>query len=264
MLAFLVAAVGLGIAQARGGPVACEGCVIHRTLVTTLGADNDSVLLGTSGTPLRTSDGRYLAMPDDKSRLVVFDSTGKLTGTVGRPGQGPGEFSFVRGIALGPGDSLYVFESLRIDVFTPRLAFARSIPVPKPAQNVSKLLPLRSGILVALAMQRDARDFIHVIGPTGERRASFGGSILPVEECSWCGSRVITPAPEGDKFITLPPHDYTIEHWTAEGAVRRVSVESSWFPRETVRPERPGTRPSPVLVGITSDSAGHVWVIRCS
>lgn len=85
-------------------------------------AAGDSVLLG-----------RVLGMAvDSREQLFVTDSgfegirvysfEGELIGTIGRQGQGPGEFARTPAVRVGPGDSLYAWDSYagQVSVFAPR------------------------------------------------------------------------------------------------------------------------------------------------
>ncbi|HEX2079622.1 MAG TPA: hypothetical protein VHG08_17985, partial [Longimicrobium sp.] len=55
------------------------------------------------------------------ARVAVLDSAGRLVGTVGRRGLGPGEFRSIRGVQVLPGDSVLVFDpsAARLSVFAP-------------------------------------------------------------------------------------------------------------------------------------------------
>ncbi len=76
---------------------------------------------------------RRLVLADDLSHdLKVFELTGEFVATVGRSGEGPGEFLSPWQVQAGPGDSLYVWDPGRaaISVFGPDYEFNRSFPVP--------------------------------------------------------------------------------------------------------------------------------------
>ncbi|HET9066919.1 MAG TPA: 6-bladed beta-propeller [Gemmatimonadales bacterium] len=53
-------------------------------------------------------DRRIYALDVRPTEVMVFDSAGKRIGTVGRRGEGPGEFSRTNGIHLGPDGTLWV------------------------------------------------------------------------------------------------------------------------------------------------------------
>lgn len=59
--------------------------------------------------------------------IHVFDSGGAHLRTLGGQGEGPGEFRMAQGLAMGPGDSLWVTDPMtrRYSVFSPDGGFAR-------------------------------------------------------------------------------------------------------------------------------------------
>lgn len=60
---------------------------------------------------VRLVDGRILVANSGSEQLRYFDSAGKALGTVGREGQGPGDFDGVLGVYPGAHDSLVIFSS---------------------------------------------------------------------------------------------------------------------------------------------------------
>jgi len=62
--------------------------------------------------------------------LKVFDKNGRYVKTIGRPGQGPGEFQFPRGICIIPGTAEIVVVDLQsISTFNPAGGFLRRSPI---------------------------------------------------------------------------------------------------------------------------------------
>src|SRR5690606_6430634 len=59
----------------------------------------------------RVSNGDYVV--NDYSRLVYFDSAGRLIRSVGRRGHGPGEFGQIFGLCPVAGDSMVVHDNRR-------------------------------------------------------------------------------------------------------------------------------------------------------
>ena len=86
------------------GEVTCADCAIILDTVVTIG--------GLSGPGLHVIDRFSSVAADRRSRFLissglgaeisVFDSTGKFLRTVGRRGEGPGEYESIRHIAVGP------------------------------------------------------------------------------------------------------------------------------------------------------------------
>jgi len=68
-----------------------------------------------------TSDGRIVALDAEAHHVKVLRPDGSLIDTLGRRGQGPGEFQRPTNIAVARGDSLYVFDTQinRLTVFAP-------------------------------------------------------------------------------------------------------------------------------------------------
>ena len=81
----------------------------------------------------RLSDGR-IAIPENGSGEVrIFDSTGRHLATIGRRGEGPGEFRSPWRIMERPGDSLLVLDigrGFRFNLFGPDGAFVKSFTTP--------------------------------------------------------------------------------------------------------------------------------------
>jgi hypothetical protein len=69
----------------------------------------------------RLADGRVVVADAGSSEIKVFGSDGELTQTIGRPGEGPGEFRRMSYFGRLPGDSLAVWDlgQARLTVFSP-------------------------------------------------------------------------------------------------------------------------------------------------
>lgn len=78
--------------------VQCPSCVPELALAQTLGDDDgDGALSGEPRFLLRMSDGRYVtAEYPVATRIVLFRPDGRLDRVIGRRGEGPGEFEFIR------------------------------------------------------------------------------------------------------------------------------------------------------------------------
>ena len=87
------------------------------------------------------SRGRVIVADDLSHDLRVFELTGEFVATVGRSGEGPGEFSSPWQVQVGPDDSLYVWDPGRaaISVFGPDYEFIRRFLVP-PGWTVNSMI----------------------------------------------------------------------------------------------------------------------------
>lgn len=80
-----------------------------------------------------TSKGRMVVLDGEATHLKVLRPHGSLLDTLGRAGQGPGEFQSPNTVEVARGDSVYVFdaEPNRLTVFTPPFSpsLARSVTI---------------------------------------------------------------------------------------------------------------------------------------
>ena len=63
--------------------------------------------------------GNVYATDRINAKIWVFDAEGRLRGSIGRKGEGPGEFDWPTGPAVGPDGRLYVRDVERVSVFGP-------------------------------------------------------------------------------------------------------------------------------------------------
>lgn len=94
---------------------------------------------------VRVTDGRLIVGNAGTSELRVYDSEGHHLRSVGRDGEGPGEFRNIRGVWRYRTDSLVVYDpSLRrVSVFDVDPSFTRSFPLASPGDG---LAPSLSGV----------------------------------------------------------------------------------------------------------------------
>ena len=83
----------------------------------------------------RRSDGTILVANSGAAELALFDSSGRFVKTVGRKGQGPGEFQGPIAVFAWRADSVVVFDpaNLRWTVLDPRLMASRTATAPDSA-----------------------------------------------------------------------------------------------------------------------------------
>jgi hypothetical protein len=105
--------------------------------------------------------GRIIVIDLQARNAIVFDSAGGFAHTVGRPGQGPGEFSrFLTTAMIGSGDSILIpdWAQARLSVFSPDGRFARQI-VTEPEPQPQSWVRLEDGYLYrGITIGRDERN----------------------------------------------------------------------------------------------------------
>ncbi len=156
------------------------------------------------------SRGRILVADRQGAHFKVFDPSGAYLATVGRRGEGPGEFAVPSDISVGPGDSVFVRDSERglISVFSPDYDWVRDVRA-SPAWQVNSVIHGQDGTLVVAAFSRGDRYPVKVLGPDGTilRRAG-----VPIDapnlygfEDSLLGGR-LTQAGSGYVHTTKSPY----------------------------------------------------------
>ncbi len=158
--------------------------------------------------------GQALAAVDGEGRICLrgyfsthvhaYGPDGAFLKTLGREGEGPGEFKGINGMFVGPGDSLFVLDhlALRLSVFGPDREFARSAPMDVQPSGFDPIAPGWDPDHFYLSSNMRTPDLIglpiHQVSYSGKRVASFGsttGSYSPREP--YDGLRIIADAGRG-------------------------------------------------------------------
>lgn len=225
----LLELVGSGVAapmlaqddyQVIPDPLACPTCVIDHAESVSLGAgDGPGMLDWRGGQAFAAIDSRGLIYLRGyfSTEIKVYSSEGKYLATIGREGEGPGEFRGVMGLAVDASDSLFVFDSrnMRLSVFGPDHVFARAAPLTVQPPGVDPRVIEGDSQFFYMTAHVRTPDLIglpiHKIDRSGVRVASFGsesGGYSPEEPFS--GMRVLAPEETGGLWSGRVAH-YSIE-----------------------------------------------------
>lgn len=102
--------------------------------------------------------GNLYVADSGERNIKIFDKNGKFVKTIGRAGQGPGEFQYPRGIAMRAGNGeIAVFDLQRIVIFSAAGVFSRQFPLKDGTSGVR--LDTRGNFLIAATLFPSA-DFI--------------------------------------------------------------------------------------------------------
>ncbi len=87
---------------------------------------------------VRDSIGNPYILDSGNNRIQKLDPEGKFIKTIGRKGQGPGEFQATRSMEIDTEDNLFVFDvrSRRIEALSPDGVFLGEIPLTHHAHGV--------------------------------------------------------------------------------------------------------------------------------
>jgi hypothetical protein len=217
--------------------------------------------LGLLSKPVRDNNGRYLVQNHDATSIIVYDSTGSFITTVGRAGDGPGEFRGIREVHVA-GDLIYAFDIARYHVYTTDLRLVRSVATPRGP--LGSAVALANGQVVLhssqITSQGRASTYYH-IGADGAIIQEFPGSIVDVS-CMRCAVRTLSYSPIADIFWSIPSNDYRFQRWNVAGGQSTTYVMGSsiWFRAwSSAGLLEPGRTRSSIDVAY-DDGAGLLWV----
>ena len=162
LLHAVVAGLGLviSVAYTGGGPrnTVQDGLPAIRLVETLRIGDEtheDGVIFGDIGGLVAVDgQGRIFVGERQDPQIYAFTSGGELIRSIGEEGAGPGEFSRLSGVRIGPGDTLYAFDSRakRISAFHPAsldLAYSTMVAEDKDSRPPRDLIGVHEeGFLV--------------------------------------------------------------------------------------------------------------------
>ena len=245
--------------QQRISPSECYGCRVTLTFEARLGTiEGPAALAGHALAVVRDSRGRfYLADSRDPTRVIVFNGDGSFRTTIGRSGEGPGEFKSVSQLFIVE-DTLHVFDFglIRESVFTPDGEFVRSYSVPLWVNGVTDG-PGDSVLVSAFSSHPNTIGLpLHLLSPDRRVEESFGSDGTYFANRPLERFRAITRAQSS--YWSAPRYEYVLSEWDFDGThVRDLVRQAEWFEpwvpeRPTFTAERPG-RPSLVAIASLDD-----------
>ena len=183
------------------------------------------------------SRGRVVIADDLSHHLKVFDHTGTYLTTIGRWGEGPGEFHSPWDVQVGPGDSLYVWDpgQAAISVFGPDYEFRRRFLV-SPGWSINSMIVRRGPEIIASVSGTGEVLPIKVLNGDGQVIAEAGPPIpqrdLAGFEGSLLGGSLVRTA---DGYAYTQKSPFAI--WRLDEQLRTVSV-CEGRPEWTTDPEK--------------------------
>lgn len=250
-----------------GDAIECRTCEITLRRVAVLGtSDGSGEIPGGVQAVSVDSAGRFWVLARNPLPMV-FDSTGRFLQSVGRVGQGPGEFTSPLDVVALPGDSILVAEAGRAVVMTGDLEAIRQVSLNAGFFPVRVLrwpdLVIANGFL---ATPESAGWPLH--------RLEFSREVVGVTKSFGPDDGEVRPGgfPQLMQKIAVGDHmtfwsadwsRYRLVRWSATGDKELVlERRAAWFP-ETKRASSfgaPDRAPDPGISAIHVDSAGLIWV----
>jgi len=242
----------------------CVSCTIQVERILTLRTDDGpGTLVGDPQDIRRDSRGRYYVLDyRDKTHILVFGPDGSFVSSLGRKGDGPGEYSDLKQLVI-VGDSIVAVEGHRVSILDPTGAFVRSYPMPAGPRYDAAVMA-NGDLLISGSIPTQARvGFpLHLISRAGELKASFGsdGALRP-DQMDF-GRSVI--AVDDDGLITsVQRHQYVIGQWAPDQSSRGLFVRRTrWFPAGSPGPVHLSpANPGPPLIQAVRSHPGETMVL---
>jgi DNA-binding beta-propeller fold protein YncE len=171
------------------------------------------------------SDGRvFVADISFASAVEVFDAAGVYAGALGGPGKGPGRLMVPTGVAVGPGDAVYVaeFGTRRVSVFAANGFFLRTMGAGALRSPLGVAVDRRGTVYVA-----DAGAGGVVVFPRGtENPAVWGkekGVSAALDVTVAADGRVAVAAADDPRPIVLASRTYYATPFPAPGMNAEVA-----------------------------------------
>ncbi|TVP43049.1 MAG: 6-bladed beta-propeller [Gemmatimonadales bacterium] len=243
----------------------CEApCLIRAERVITFGEKTGPGYVGTPIGVVERSDGTWvLADREDQNRLKVFGADGSFLRSVGRAGDGPGEFRTINHLGLLDGDTIEVYDlgGLRIQRFGPRFEPGSITRVPEfHAASMARTTDGRRVVNAVVALPSGIGLPLHLLSEDGQILASFG-SEPPIEDLRASHRRHFSLTPRETAWAT-PHTEYRLEEWSWEGRRLRTLVRNApWLTRDGDLLLSPDGVPNPWVRAIREDREGRLWVV---
>lgn len=236
--------------------------MIDRRRIVVVGRPDDVVTLQSDARFVLSAKGEvFAASTRAPGTISVYDSGGRFTRTVGRPGQGPGEFASVTSFAVIE-DELYVLDvgNRRLSVFSTALELRRTIPLGVGPTAFVVLKDRR--IIASVVHPRDGATggTLAMLDPNGGVVRAFDPESTTFRGISV--QRTVAPAVDSG-FWSAAVTRYAVRHWSSNGVLlQSLERRPSWFEPWTRQPEGiPAAAPlSPMVLGVREDPERRLWV----
>jgi hypothetical protein len=186
-------------------------------------------------------DGGVVVFDIHAGQLLRFDAEGNFVDSIGRSGQGPGEYDGVNGVAVSPQELVYV-RSMdgRFLVFDEYGEFRRGWRYPSRLMHDRKLTMGQDGLLVIQETLVPPRRPFQVAGRGFIRLDSAGVVVdtLGPFTTPWDHEAVANIVTQPRKHLEWSPLGYAIA-----GVSSRLAVAIVWPGMDTILTELPGQGP---------------------
>jgi hypothetical protein len=209
--------------------------------------------------------GRYFVFALPYPVIQEYDDAGRFVRSIGREGDGPGEFRWPQAVHVDDAGRVHVADGVhqRLTSLTGDGSAPRTLPLSplNPGFELTAITP-DSLLLTGYGLSSElAGEPLHVVSWEGGVERSFGAS-RGLEQGSDPVELVRSiHSVSADTLWVAPMDEYRIERWSLDGELRAVFLGdgSIGFDREELDEVR-GLRPRTVLSAVRQDASGLVWV----
>jgi hypothetical protein len=246
------------------GPAECAACELSMQRILTIGEgipSSEGLMCPDSSRLAEDSRGRFFVGPSCDEQVLVYDAAGKLLGTLGRRGQGPGEFETIGYLWVDRQDRLYVFDRRhnRMSIFSPGLDLLDSVLIPGPPNGVLQG-PGDSLLLQVPVSSREYAGFPILEVDTRGGVVSAFGAINPsyrFDRAPYLYLRAIAEA-GNNRVWSGWASAYQIELWDVEtgSLLNTMKRRVPWFTEWQTY-----TATAPMLRQVHVDEEGRLWTL---
>jgi len=268
---------GVRIVHNRKGGAWGNNPKISIELVRTIGDVNtdDENLAFDSPADLEVDDAGNIYIADSRNRRIqIFDPEGRFVRTIGRMGQGPGEFMATKSIDFDSQGRLLVLDNRqsRIQVFTSKGEVIKTIPV--SSLKIDQMRLLRSG-KIAMKSYESGPKLVKLLDPDYALQREFGEPFDYGDEITnSAGNSWEFSVDSRDNIYLCFRLQNRIEKYSPEGQLLWRADRELNYPAKVVEKARrevtaTGSRTyypkfNHVARDLDTDESDRIWVVTCN
>ena len=241
-----------------------SACPLEVELLATRGGAAGAAYVGRPNAVVLLDDGSILLSDRaDRDRLKRYRPDGTLIQSIGRRGEGPGEFKLIRNVWRNGDGSFEVYDmgNRRITVLSESFEVLRTTAF---SAHATAITPAGESWVVASSYPTPVRVGLplHRIRPDGSIGVSFGAD-TPIQDVRNFDliSRSVTEATGGGVWAA-PLTEYVVERWGEDGELtHRLQRQVDWFQPHDDYGFRGEERPNPGVWAVDRDPDGRIWVM---
>jgi len=223
------------------------------------GGDDEDYLFGVLSQITTDAEGNVYLLDSQLNEVQVFSSTGEYLRTIGREGEGPGEFRRPSDLFMTPEGNVGVLQAMpgKVVMMTKEGEPIGNHPLPDDdGMRMFNRGCLAGDKLVLNQMQfarkedgMEMKSALIAIDADGKQTATYLENTrkrdfakMVFDEKTMQGALVWSAAPDGHVYTSDNFDAYTIKVWTSDGKVERV-IERTCEPRVRSEEERERNKP---------------------